>query len=182
MAKRKATTEADRKRAKEWAAAHPERMRELCRKYAAKPDKQEMKRKRDAAYREANRERERARGKRYREMYPERVKARQVASRESRRAYLVKRAYGLPLEEYNALLARQGNCCAICRGDLAVMCGKRRPHVDHCHDTGTVRGILCTKCNAGIGMLRDDPALLRAALAYLESASSPTPVTTGAAA
>jgi Recombination endonuclease VII len=57
------------------------------------------------------------------------------------------------------------------RGGCAI-CGKRPArvaslHLDHCHDTGDVRGILCLSCNQGIGQFRDDPDLLEAAARYL---------------
>lgn len=73
--------------------------------------------------------------------------------------------YGLSLAQYHALLARQGNACAICRKAARVLC------IDHCHMTGRVRGLLCRKCNGGLGFYDDDPELLRAALAYLEAAA-----------
>lgn len=82
------------------------------------------------------------------------------------------RKYGISLDDYIAMLERQGGVCAICRmpetsrhrrgtGDV------RRLSVDHCHETGVVRGLLCWRCNAGIGKFEDDPALLALALAYL---------------
>ncbi|MCW2778268.1 MAG: vBYenPAB5 [Frankiales bacterium] len=75
------------------------------------------------------------------------------------------RSYGLTLVQYRALVEEQQDRCAICGDpekegwDLAV---------DHCHRTGRVRGLLCRRCNVGLGLLRDRPDLLRAAASYLE--------------
>jgi len=71
--------------------------------------------------------------------------------------------YGLSRDELSLLL-EQNAVCAICQTDNW---GRKGPVVDHDHATGKVRGILCVNCNVGIGNLGDDPARLRAALAYL---------------
>lgn len=62
----------------------------------------------------------------------------------------------------------QGHRCAICRTDAPG--GKGGFHVDHCHDAGVVRGLLCHHCNVALGNFKDDVELLRAAVAYLEHA------------
>jgi Recombination endonuclease VII len=74
----------------------------------------------------------------------------------------LKHLYGISPAEYDALLAKQGGTCAICRKRP-----KGRLCVDHCHLTGTVRGLLCNGCNSALGWLKDDQASLVAALAYL---------------
>lgn len=74
--------------------------------------------------------------------------------------------YGIGLDEYERLLAEQHGRCAIC--DREPVEGERAFAVDHDHDTGRVRGILCGPCNRGIGYLQEEPKLLRAAAAYLE--------------
>lgn len=76
----------------------------------------------------------------------------------------LKNDYGLTLDEYAELLVRQAGGCAICKETLT---SERQVHTDHCHHTGKVRGILCQKCNIGLGHFRDDTKLLRAAIAYL---------------
>lgn len=73
--------------------------------------------------------------------------------------------YGLTLEEWDTLFAAQDHRCAICRGS----CGDK-PCVDHCHDSGRVRGILCNNCNRALGLFADDRNRLMNAVAYLESA------------
>jgi hypothetical protein len=74
----------------------------------------------------------------------------------------LRRSYGMSRADYAAQLARQGGVCAICaKPSEKTLC------VDHCHSTGTIRGLLCRKCNLGLGCLADDQAALIAALAYL---------------
>ena len=73
--------------------------------------------------------------------------------------------YGITLEQKRQMLADQLGCCAIC---ATADFGKKGPVVDHNHETGKVRGILCDPCNKGLGHFRDDPARLRAAIEYLE--------------
>lgn len=75
--------------------------------------------------------------------------------------------YGLTPEQYAEMLEEQGGVCAICGTDEWPGKGNR-PHVDHDHSTGRVRGILCSHCNHGLGKFRDDPERLRAAAEYLE--------------
>lgn len=81
-----------------------------------------------------------------------------------------KRLYGITLEEKDALLASQGDKCAICR--TTEPRGKGW-HVDHCHVTKKNRGILCHSCNLGLGQFKDSAALLRRAARYLRSHDAP---------
>lgn len=81
----------------------------------------------------------------------------------------LKRTYGISYQEYLTMLEAQGGCCAICGTDDT---GKRKAFaVDHCHETGNVRGLLCSNCNTGIGNLRDDIGLLERAIEYLRNTS-----------
>jgi len=76
-----------------------------------------------------------------------------------------KKHTGFTSEEFEAKLVEQGGKCAICGTDEP---GRNKDwNADHCHNTGQKRGLLCNKCNLGIGHLNDDPALLQAALNYL---------------
>lgn len=75
------------------------------------------------------------------------------------------KSYGLTTEEYEALWEKSGGCCYICGEHQSKL---QNLHIDHCHSTGVVRGLLCTRCNSGLGMFRDDPDKLKAALKYLE--------------
>lgn len=92
----------------------------------------------------------------WRERNPEKVRE------QWRRKNLEK--YGLTPAQYDEMLASQDGVCAICRQVDHV---SRRLHVDHCHSTGRVRGLLCGPCNSVIGLAREDPAVLRAAIDYL---------------
>jgi hypothetical protein len=75
------------------------------------------------------------------------------------------RKYGVTLEQYNLLRAQQDFCCAICN-DHEDSVGKKM-FVDHDHVTGKIRKLLCTKCNVGIGMLKDNPDIMERAAKYL---------------
>ena len=87
----------------------------------------------------------------------------------SNRKSHLKRKYGLTLEEFDELLASQGGGCAICGRPDA-------DNVDHDHDTGRVRGILCFKCNVAVGQMDDDGDRLIAAAAYLARYDELTPL------
>lgn len=80
----------------------------------------------------------------------------------------LRRRYGITPEQYDTMLAEQGGRCAICRTDQPGGNGNRTFHVDHDHDSGAVRGLLCSECNTGLARFRDDPHLLTAAVWYLE--------------
>lgn len=86
------------------------------------------------------------------------------------REYQRQRTYGLKPEAFDALMAAQESKCAVCSVGLDEAHEKKglRPHVDHCHKTGFVRGLLCSVCNTALGGLKDDPELLRRAIGYLE--------------
>jgi hypothetical protein len=86
--------------------------------------------------------------------------------RTNKRKSELKSKYGLSQEQYDAMLVTQGGQCALCRADAPG--GKGSWHVDHCHTTGRVRGLLCHHCNLGLGNFRDNPVVLAAAIEYLK--------------
>jgi hypothetical protein len=80
-----------------------------------------------------------------------------------KRGNYLKKKYRLTVREYLELLVKQEGACAICRGrPVGIL------HLDHCHNTMKNRGLLCARCNMGLGLLKHDPARLRAAALYLE--------------
>ena len=81
--------------------------------------------------------------------------------RGGQKAAHLKHRYNLSLESYFTMLEKQQNKCAICdrRDNL---------HIDHCHKTGFVRGLLCRECNTGIGKLKESPKIFERALQYLQ--------------
>lgn len=126
----------------EWRRDHPEQVAEQNRRY-----KDKMSDERRDAKRAADRTAYHADKRRHRDAY-------------------LRRTFGVSLDRYEELLARQANCCAIC----ATPCSSGRAlAVDHDHSTGKPRGLLCSNCNNGLGRFRDDVARLANAIAYLES-------------
>ena len=115
------------------------------------------------------------RHKRFYIRHPERVKSSSKAwidrnkeyNSSRQRVYQLKNKYGITEEDYQLMFDNQGGKCAIC---LSVkQSGKWQRHgVDHCHTTGVVRALLCNACNRGIGLLKDNPELLRSAANYIE--------------
>lgn len=98
------------------------------------------------------------------------ARVRRAMDPEGYRKYDLRRHYGLSRDGYAELSKKQDHKCCICkqpetakiRGKLLALC------VDHCHTKGAVRGLLCTKCNQGLGCFRDDPATLRRAAEYID--------------
>ncbi len=74
--------------------------------------------------------------------------------------------YGITLEKYNEMFLNQKGCCAIC--GIHANEFVKKLSVDHCHATGTVRGLLCHSCNTTLGNMNDDVNLLKKAIKYLE--------------
>lgn len=81
----------------------------------------------------------------------------------------LKKKFGLSVEEYNAMLFDQGERCAICKKqETSKFKGTGRSFsVDHCHETGKIRGLLCHRCNTSLGGFGDSVELLLTAVSYL---------------
>jgi hypothetical protein len=72
--------------------------------------------------------------------------------------------YGISIADYKKMMKQQGGKCAICGDSL----DKVTIRIDHNHETGEVRGLLCASCNTGLGLLKDSPLVLENAKKYLE--------------
>lgn len=115
------------------------------------------KKRRSSLSREVEREKERIRKANWRTQHPEKAKSKNTKTK-------LKIKYSLNIAEYEKMLAAQGGVCAICGG---VNENGSRLSVDHDHKTGKVRGLLCSKCNSGIGFFRDSISALVSAIRYL---------------
>ena len=117
-----------------------------------------------------NKERFAAKSKAWREANKERAKENRrrnyIENKEANlqysKAYNLKRKFNLTTEEYAQMLEKQGGVCAIC-GKTCT----RALAVDHDHNTGIVRGLLCNNCNRGLGHMQDDIKILENAVRYL---------------
>jgi hypothetical protein len=137
------------------------------------------------AYYQEHAERQRASSKKWKAEHPRQDAARKKLWRQTHREqvnqskrkwnaahksqiqnYFRRGAYGVLPEEYARRAAEQGGVCAIC---LSKCPTGRALAVDHSHLTGKVRGLLCNRCNTGLGSFKDNPARLRKAAEYIES-------------
>jgi len=84
------------------------------------------------------------------------------------RAAVYQRQYGITLMQYDQMISDQNGCCKIC-GTNEPGKNRKRFSVDHNHDTGQVRGLLCGSCNSALGLLKDSPIILQSALIYLST-------------
>jgi hypothetical protein len=90
----------------------------------------------------------------------------------------LQRRYGLSADEYQTLLANHNFACGICKVEISYALGykgKRSVVVDHNHETGDVRGILCSKCNLVLGHARESTEILYQAIVYLSERGAYTP-------
>jgi len=153
----------ERETRRRWARKNRERRNEAHRLwYAKNREKQQVKYRLKYA---ENREKDNERCKRWREANPQKAK-------ESYRKGNLKKSYGLTLDQYKQMLQEHGGVCAICKQPNS---NGKRLSVDHDHRCcegkescgKCVRGLLCDSCNKGIGILRDSPIVLFAAIEYI---------------
>ena len=110
-----------------------------------------------ASYYQRNKVKLRARAREWRKNNP--LKKPDPAQRKNT---LLKSKFGITLADYNAMLEEQKGVCAIC-GEV----GAKSLHVDHCHTTGRIRGLLCFRCNNAIGQFKESETILLNAVAYI---------------
>jgi hypothetical protein len=147
---------------KRWREENKDRLRALNKAWrAANADALKTKKK---AYYERTREERNALQRADRKANPEKYNNDKVRAAKSAERRL--RHSKFDAVTYKAAIALQGNCCAICRTDLSTL-SKHRVHADHCHATQTPRGVLCGDCNMGLGMFKESPERLQAAIDYL---------------
>jgi hypothetical protein len=137
--------------AREWRKKNPEKAKEHAKKSRIKNRTKILARQK--IWTENNKER-----------HSEQAKIWYGENKERTRGNQLKLHYGISFNEYEELLKKQNNECAICGGPS----GKRSFSVDHDHINGKVRGLLCRGCNVGIGNLNDDPELLEKAIIYIK--------------
>lgn len=135
-----------RKAREEAFKANPEKIRKYNRSY----------KQREYA---ANPEAFKARVLKYKRQNPEKVRRSQSISSRKR---TLRTKYGLTTEQYEAMVFSRGGLCDICQRKP-----QRKLGIDHDHKTGIVRGLLCHNCNVALGLMRDDPGALLAAIRYL---------------
>lgn len=97
---------------------------------------------------------------RYRQSHPDRV-----------RDANLRQKYGISLKQYNLMFEEQGGVCNICKRPERIVNGKSKKiaplAVDHCHDSGKVRGLLCFSCNIALGKFQDSPEILARAISHV---------------
>jgi Recombination endonuclease VII len=166
--------------ARQWQIDHPEAAREADRRYK-QTDKNKAKRKerregpqrerilgqkRESWYRNhdsnLDKLRERQADPEFRAKQRERYEKWRKNDPRGVTRISIGRLYGLTLDDWDRMLIEQLGCCAICNEAVLEL------HVDHCHESDIVRGLLCTSCNNGLGRFGDDPERLRRAADYIE--------------
>jgi len=157
-----------RRYSKEWAARNPEKTKAIKLRYYNK--NKERLNAESRAYRADHREQMAVATRAWEKANPELVSMQRVRRRiKAMNAKIngdLKYHYDITLEAYNEALKAQGGVCYICK-KLEVTSRTNRLVVDHDHSTGKIRGLLCHRCNCGLGYFKDDPVLIEKALDYL---------------
>lgn len=146
---------------REWNRRNKDRVNESKRKRYRINHENALERRR--AYYSLNKEKINAKSREHYRQNKELHKVRQ-------RKYGLKRKYGITHDEYLLLLESQGGRCAMCQTDEPR--GQYNTfHIDHCHETGKIRGLLCHACNTGLGLIGDNVENLERAIEYLKNST-----------
>ena len=116
---------------------------------------------------ERNKEKAGAKVKEWREKNIDYVKKYRSDNRQKNYRQELVRKYGVNPLWFDGELQRQGNSCVCCKREFKWGHKQTSPHVDHCHETKTVRGVLCNRCNTVLGLCKDDEKLLSSLSRYL---------------
>jgi hypothetical protein len=119
-------------------------------RYADDAEYRENKLKSGSAYRKANRAKINAH-RRHKYATDSEFRAKKLADNAKHQRKRICKAHGISVEEFEAMLVRQRGACGICERPF-----RRTPCIDHCHKTRMVRGLLCGKCNVGLGYYDDN--------------------------
>lgn len=138
--------------------AHRAERSEKSRNRRKDPEQAPIMRANERAYRQANPEKVKARQKKYVAANPQKIFAKNL------------KRFGLTVVEYNIMLEAQNGRCAIC---CSFPVKGKRLAIDHDHDSGAVRGLLCDLCNIGIGAFSDSPQRMVIAAAYVKNGGTP---------
>ena len=82
--------------------------------------------------------------------------------------YNLKTKYNLTPDQYNKMLSDQNNSCKVCNIKFNINIKMITPHVDHCHTTGKIRGLLCMNCNTSLGFLKEDTKIMQKLIEYVK--------------
>lgn len=88
------------------------------------------------------------------------------------RKFRLRTKYGISLEQYKVMLTAQDNCCNICKTTIPGGRSAKYFAIDHCHITGKIRQLLCSRCNLVLGYVKDNQILLHQMIEYLIKHSS----------
>jgi len=156
-----------KKRKKIYEKKHPEKVRERQKRYRKRhiEEYREYQRK----YIKKNAEKIRKRNRKYREKYSKEIKERYEKWYKKNPYYyaekICKNRYGITFAEKNCMIENQKGKCLICGNKFK---NSRDKQLDHCHRTNKVRGVLCVRCNTGLGFFDDNIETLQKAIKYLE--------------
>ena len=143
-----------KERNKQWCLKNSEKKKEQAKQRDL--DNPEKRRERNKKWDLNNPEKRKKASKEWNLRNPEKYK-------ETKKRCAIKRKYNLTLEQYEELKTKQNNVCVICNKSFQGI----TPHVDHCHTTNKIRGLLCTQCNVGLGSFKDNIESLQNAIKYL---------------